>query len=262
MKKYCLIMLFMIGVLVMNSKSIVVAADYCGQEKRTNVESIKNYTTIKTSKLKTKHRKKKITKKVKKKTIINISYSIEKCETKKTTTITTTTKESYKKRLKTKISKKIISTIITTNYSRPGQPDINNYKNRLPQKIILSFHKDKIKSTIMKLPGEQTGIFSPAKRQIGLKINADYIFIHEIGHYVDYKKGNLSTKTEFKQIYQAEKNKYSTFNGYNNSYSKSNAKEYFAEAFRDYFYSAAARKKLKTNTPKTYNFINKTIKEY
>ncbi|MFR8619051.1 MAG: anthrax toxin lethal factor-related metalloendopeptidase [Anaerostipes hadrus] len=46
------------------------------------------------------------------------------------------------------------------------------------------------------------------------------------------------------------------------NYARTSTSDYFAECFRDYYFSANSRSKLKANCPKSYSFIQKTINKF
>lgn len=110
------------------------------------------------------------------------------------------------------------------------------------------------------------GVYSASRNSIEMKNNVDYCFMHEIGHYVDRKTGYVSGSTEFKNIFNSEKSKYKGFysdwNLDSGNYARTRTSDYFAECFRDYYFSANSRSKLKANCPKSYSFIQKTINKF
>ncbi len=189
--------------------------------------------------------------------------------------VVTTTKVYYKKTLTTTVKTDISVTTTTTNYIRSGSPNIMHYmifsNNSLPFKIVSAFREDNIKVTLNSGMSND-GFFSSSNKTIQLKRNTDYSFLHEIGHYVNYKEGNVANSTEFKNIFASEKSKYRAF--YSDicmkfsygkdmgQYGRTNSSEYFAECFRDYYFSQNSRNRLKSNCPKTYNYIVKAINNF
>ena len=101
------------------------------------------------------------------------------------------------------------------------------------------------------------------KKKISIKYNSDYVLLHEIGHFVNYKNGDAAHSSEFYNIYLKERSKYRGF--YNDYYEKldlgkyerTTPAEYFAGAYRDYYFSKDSRNRLKKYCPNTYNFITK-----
>ena len=59
--------------------------------------------------------------------------------------------------------------------------------------------------------------------------------------------------SEWKSIYNAEKDKY---DGYNKAYAIKSASEYFAESYKDYKEHPSA---LRSKRPRTYQFVKSTI---
>ncbi len=95
-----------------------------------------------------------------------------------------------------------------------------------------------------------TGVFSVQNHNIQLKRGQSSYLLHELGHFVTALKGRADQTSEFKKIYNTEKNAYV---GNNKAYVTQDAGEYFAESFRDYTKNASA---LKSQRPQTYNYIN------
>ena len=102
-----------------------------------------------------------------------------------------------------------------------------------------------------------TGLFDPMAGKIYISSNVSHInisTIHEFGHALDLLAGKtnyISLTSKWNNIYKAEKN---TASG---SYYKSNAQEYFADAFDRYISNPS---KLKSSAPKTYKYIDSAIK--
>ena len=79
---------------------------------------------------------------------------------------------------------------------------------------------------------------------------------HEMGHFFDYNVGMVSASQEFAKIFKAE---VSSFDKGNNTYSYTDASEFFAEAFREYVECAGY---LKKTCPQTYAFIDDLVADY
>lgn len=95
-----------------------------------------------------------------------------------------------------------------------------------------------------------TGVFSVQNHNIQLKRGQSSYLLHELGHFVAALKDRADQTSEFKKIYNTEKNAYV---GNNKAYVTQDAGEYFAESFRDYTENASV---LKSQCPQTYNYIN------
>lgn len=249
---------------------------FVGYQKTTKTTSKKpTKTSTKKSKL-SKNYTKKTTKKT---TATNTKTSYRHDSTKDVTTVTktvtTTTKVYYKKTLTTTVKTDVTVTTTTTSYVRSGSPNLSNYigfsDNYIPIKIVSAMNSDKIKVSLNSGLGSE-GVFSPSNKTIQVKHHTDKAIMHEIGHYVNYKKGYVTNGSEFQSIFKAEKAKYRGFYSeicmkfsYGNDlgqYGRTNASEYFAECFRDYYFSKNSRSRLKSNCPRTYQFIEKTVKNF
>lgn len=79
--------------------------------------------------------------------------------------------------------------------------------------------------------------------------------VHEIFHAYDDYLSFISESSEFKKIYESEKEKFKVCD-YHSTHYLSNVREYFAEACQEYIYHPDD---LKINTPKTYEFIEDCI---
>lgn len=186
-----------------------------------------------------------------------------------TKTVVTTTKVYYKKTLTTTVKKQVTVTTTTINYLRSGNPDymklMGTADTQIPTKVGNAMKADGVK-IVLDPNLSYGGVYSASRNSIEMKNNVDYCFMHEIGHYVDRKVGYVSDSTEFKNIFNSEKSKYKGFysdwNLDNGNYARTNASEYFAECFRDYYFSASSRSKLKANCPKSYSFVQKTINKF
>ena len=98
-----------------------------------------------------------------------------------------------------------------------------------------------------------TGVFSVQNHNIQLKRGQSSYLLHELGHFVAALKGRADQTSEFKKIYNTEKNAYV---GNNKAYVTQDAAEYFAESFRDYTENPSA---LKSQRPKTYSYISQMV---
>ena len=186
-----------------------------------------------------------------------------------TKTVVTTTKVYYKKTLTTTVKKQVTVTTTTINYLRSGNPDymklMGTVNTQIPTKVGNAMKADGLK-VVLNPNLSYDGVYSASRNSIEMKNNVDYCFMHEIGHYVDRKTGYVSGSTEFKNIFNSEKSKYKGFysdwNLDSGNYARTRTSDYFAECFRDYYFSANSRSKLKANCPKSYSFIQKTINKF
>jgi uncharacterized protein with beta-barrel porin domain len=93
-----------------------------------------------------------------------------------------------------------------------------------------------------------SGYFDAKTQKITLKKNDNTIY-HELGHFLAFMAGNADTKSDFKAIYESEKDQ---FTGVNKAYVTQDSSEYFAESYKDYVLDASA---LKSSRPQTYEAI-------
>lgn len=105
-----------------------------------------------------------------------------------------------------------------------------------------------------------TGITYYGPRIIEIKNDMFYVsrtMYHECGHVLDNELHikYISGTEEFKKIYEEEKDYFVVDNNYD--YFISTEAEYFASAFAEYMLKPS---RLKLNTPKTYEFIEKCLK--
>lgn len=136
--------------------------------------------------------------------------------------------------------------------------------NKIPDKVLYliqsaDYHiyivKDPTKYYKGKVKGALSGLTKYTVRKIYICNNARYFRVavaHEIGHAYDHTLGWEHTSDEFKKVYEAEKSKFVSTCGVENSYYRNNKAEYFAETFSMYIYD---KKTLKKNTPKTYKYM-------
>lgn len=135
----------------------------------------------------------------------------------------------------------------------------------IPDKILQDFNEDGFEIVLTNanisekyyngdVTGIISGLFIESDRKIYISRKSNFInyaTIHEIGHYFDFKSNWISESQEFQSIYEVEKEKLKTFS-YDEHY-KSNNKEYFATAFKEYLKNP---KRLETYTPLTYKYIS------
>ena len=222
-----------------------------GQAPKVTVKTSKK-TTTKKKKLKKASKKTKTTtkKKTKKKTSTKKSASVQ---TVTETTVQTTQKTSTKKKSKVKTIKTTVVTTVKTTETNLGittskssnEASDNTVDSRVYNAFVNLGFGFKVNSKL-----STTGVFSVRNHNIQLKRGQSSYLLHELGHFVAALKGRADQTSEFKKIYNTEKNAYV---GNNKAYVTQDAGEYFAESFRDYTENASA---LKSQRPQTYNYIN------
>lgn len=256
----------------MNGASTVYAADsgYRGYHtSNTTTKKEPETSSTKKSKLSTNHTRKKVKRTVKTQTSTALYHAYDKESKKVTKTVTTTTKVYYKKTLTTTVKKQRTITTTNINYVRSGYPNYNVFmgsaNTQIPTKIGDAMRADGVQVRLNS-DLDAGGVYSASTKTIQVKKNIDHILMHEIGHYVDQKSGKVSDSTEFRNIFNAEKSNYKGFysdwNLDSGNYARTSTSDYFAECFRDYYFSANSRSKLKANCPKSYSFIQKTINKF
>ena len=119
-------------------------------------------------------------------------------------------------------------------------------------KILNAFEDLKFKMVIDK-NAEATGVFSVKSHKIALQSARSSVLLHELGHFANFLAGDKVGTSQWKSIYNAEKNKY---DGYNKAYAIKSASEYFAESYKDYKEHPSA---LRSKRPRTYQFVKSTI---
>ena len=97
-----------------------------------------------------------------------------------------------------------------------------------------------------------SGFFSARDQMITLK-RSDSTVYHELGHFLAFIAGNMDMSVEFKDIYNAEKEKYTA---YNKAYVTSSSAEYFAESYRNYVENPGS---LKAERPKTFAAMEEAL---
>ena len=187
------------------------------------------------------------------------------------TTVQTTQKTSTKKKSKVKTIKTTVVTTVKTTETNLGITtskssneasdntadatsgfainDFSDIKGHVDSRVYNAFVNlgfgFKVNSKL-----STTGVFSVRNHNIQLKRGQSSYLLHELGHFVAALKGRADQTSEFKKIYNTEKNAYV---GNNKAYVTQDAGEYFAESFRDYTENVSA---LKSQRPQTYNYIN------
>ena len=238
-----------------------------GQAPKVTVKTSKK-TTTKKKKLKKASKKTKTTtkKKTKKKTSTKKSASVQ---TVTETTVQTTQKTSIKKKSKVKtIKTTVVTTVkttetdlgITTSKSNNAASvtsgfainDFSDIKGHVDSRVYNAFVNLGFGFKVNSKLGT-TGVFSVRNHNIQLKRGQSSYLLHELGHFAAALKGRADQTSEFKKIYNTEKNAYV---GNNKAYVTRDAGEYFAESFRDYTENASA---LKSQRPQTYNYINDLV---
>lgn len=170
------------------------------------------------------------------------------------------------KTTKTSITKEVRPKSSFIHYSKNEELNkkLQVYIDKIPDEVLYAIQSVGYRIYLVKEPAkyfpeggykELAGLTDPADKKIYISKNKDYFRVavaHEIGHAYDDYLGWISDSKEFKKVYKAEKKKFISTSGVENSYFRSDRSELFAEAFSMYIHD---RKILKKNTPKTYKFI-------
>lgn len=190
-------------------------------------------TTSKTSKSNTKT--------VKKQTTVKTSIKENYYKNKKYKNVTTTTVTTVKTTT-TPVTKKTT----TTNTAAVAKYEVNVEKiaPKMNANVLQAFNTLGFKVYIDGSVN-YSGYFDAKNRAITLKAEDDTIY-HELGHFLAFISGNADVTASFKNIYSAEKGKYT---GVNKAYVIQTSSEYFAESVRDYILTPSS---LKSARPKTY----------
>lgn len=205
-------------------------------------------------------------KKTSKKTRTKKSASVQ---TVTETTVQTTQKTSTKKKSKVQtVQTTVVTTVkttetnlgITTSKSNNAVSvtsgfainDFSDIKGHVDSRVYNAFVNLGFGFKVNSKLGT-TGVFSVRNHNIQLKRGQSSYLLHELGHFAAALKGRADQTSEFKKIYNTEKNAYV---GNNKAYVTRDAGEYFAESFRDYTENASA---LKSQRPQTYNYINDLV---
>lgn len=199
-----------------------------------------------------------------------------KVTTKKTTKRRTTTSQNHSRRkvVNTKVvktqkdydkkgsKKRTIKTVVQTTtktttvelsqMSGVSGTTLRTLGSQADGKILNAFEDLKFKMVIDK-NAEATGVFSVKSHKIALQSARSSVLLHELGHFANFLAGDKVGTSQWKSIYNAEKNKY---DGYNKAYAIKSASEYFAESYKDYKEHPSA---LRSKRPRTYQFVKSTI---
>lgn len=199
-----------------------------------------------------------------------------KVTTKKTTKRRTTTSQNHSRRkvVNTKVvktqkdydkkgsKKRTIKTVVQTTtktttvelsqMSGVSGTTLRTLGSQADGKILNAFEDLKFKMVIDK-NAEATGVFSVKNHKIALQSARSSVLLHELGHFANFLAGDKVGTSEWKSIYNAEKDKY---DGYNKAYAIKSASEYFAESYKDYKEHPSA---LRSKRPRTYQFVKSTI---
>lgn len=191
-----------------------------------------------------------------------------KVTTKKTTKRRTTTSQNHSRRkvVNTKVvktqkdydkkgsKKRTIktTTVELSQMSGVSGTTLRTLGSQADGKILNAFEDLKFKMVIDK-NAEATGVFSVKSHKIALQSARSSVLLHELGHFANFLAGDKVGTSEWKSIYNAEKDKY---DGYNKAYAIKSASEYFAESYKDYKEHPSA---LRAKRPRTYQFVKSTI---
>ena len=163
----------------------------------------------------------------------------------KVTTKKTTKRSTRIQKLKKKASRSKVTTRRTTN--RRTTTSQNHSRRKVVNTKIVKTQKDYDKNA------EATDVFSVKNHKIALQSARSSVLLHELGHFANFLAGDKVGTSQWKSIYNAEKNKY---DGYNKAYAIKSASEYFAESYKDYKEHPSA---LRSKRPRTYQFVKSTI---
>lgn len=166
----------------------------------------------------------------------------------KVTTKKTTKRSTRIQKLKKKASRSKVTTRRTTN----RRTTLRTLGSQADGKILNAFEDLKFKMVIDK-NAEATGVFSVKNHKIALQSARSSVLLHELGHFANFLAGDKVGTSQWKSIYNAEKDKY---DGYNKAYAIKSASEYFAESYKDYKEHPSA---LRSKRPRTYQFVKSTI---
>ena len=184
----------------------------------------------------------------------------------KVTTKKTTKKSTRIQKLKKKASRSKITTRRTTkrrtttsqNHSRrkvvntkvvKTQKDYD--KKGSKKRTIKTVVQTTIKTTTVEL-SQMSGVSGTTLRTLGSQADGKILNAFEDLKFKMVIDKNAEA-SQWKSIYNAEKNKY---DGYNKAYAIKSASEYFAESYKDYKEHPSA---LRSKRPRTYQFVKSTI---
>lgn len=174
------------------------------------------------------------------------------------TKVVKTQKDYDKKGSKKRTIKTVVQTTIKTTTVELSQMSgvsgttLRTLGSQADGKILNAFEDLKFKMVIDKNV-EATGVFSVKSHKIALQSARSSVLLHELGHFANFLAGDKVGTSEWKSIYNAEKDKY---DGYNKAYAIKSASEYFAESYKDYKEHPSA---LRSKRPRTYQFVKSTI---
>lgn len=174
------------------------------------------------------------------------------------TKVVKTQKDYDKKGSKKRTIKTVVQTTIKTTTVELSQMSgvsgttLRTLGSQADGKILNAFEDLKFKMVIDK-NAEATGVFSVKSHKIALQSARSSVLLHELGHFANFLAGDKVGTSQWKSIYNAEKNK---FDGYNKAYAIKSASEYFAESYKDYKEYPSA---LRSKRPRTYQFVKSTI---
>ena len=174
------------------------------------------------------------------------------------TKVVKTQKDYDKKGSKKRTIKTVVQTTIKTTTVELSQMSgvsgttLRTLGSQADGKILNAFEDLKFKMVIDKNV-EATGVFSVKSHKIALQSARSSVLLHELGHFANFLAGDKVGTSQWKSIYNAEKNK---FDGYNKAYAIKSASEYFAESYKDYKEHPSA---LRSKRPRTYQFVKSTI---
>ena len=174
------------------------------------------------------------------------------------TKVVKTQKDYDKKGSKKRTIKTVVQTTIKTTTVELSQMSgvsgttLRTLGSQADGKILNAFEDLKFKMVIDK-NAEATGVFSVKSHKIALQSARSSVLLHELGHFANFLAGDKVGTSQWKSIYNAEKNKY---DGYNKAYAIKSASEYFAESYKDYKEHPSA---LRSKRPRTYQFVKSTI---
>lgn len=174
------------------------------------------------------------------------------------TKVVKTQKDYDKKGSKKRTIKTVVQTTIKTTTVELSQMSgvsgttLRTLGSQADGKILNAFEDLKFKMVIDK-NAEATGVFSVKSHKIALQSARSSVLLHELGHFANFLAGDKVGTSQWKSIYNAEKNKY---DGYNKAYAIKSASEYFAESYKDYKEYPSA---LRSKRPRTYQFVKSTI---
>lgn len=222
-------------------------------------------TTTKKQKMKAASKKSKTTTKTKtrksKKTVNSSSKSVIKETTVKTTTRTTVKKNSKIKTIRTTVKTTIKTTTkslggsVTSGSGSSGQgTSLRQLASKADSSVLNAFETLGFELRY-NTNAPYSGAFNPTGGYIELKkADGDYL-LHELGHFVSFLVDGADSTSEFKEIFQSEKSKYTASN---KAYVLTDSAEYFAESYKNYKENPS---KLRSERPQTYEYIASCVKK-